>query len=976
MRIVIDMQGAQSLGSRNRGIGRYSTALAKAIIRNRGDHEVILALNASFPKTIDPIMSEFDKLLPQKNICVWQTPDSVCHQTPANNWRRKAAELIREAFLASLQPDIIYITSLFEGLGDDSVTSIGLFTQSIPTAVTLYDLIPLINRKLYLNKPAIEAWYENKLDHLRRADLLLAISDSSRQEGIHYLGFPIDMSVNVGTAADPQFQPIQVTSATELAVRDRYNLVHPFIMYTGGTDHRKNIEGLIRSYALLPKSFRKSHQLAIVCKVNRDVRKSLETLAKKHDLVEGEVILTGYVPEEDLILLYNLCKTFVFPSWHEGFGLPALEAMCCGAPVIGANTSSIPEVIGREDALFDPFDDTAIAEKLLHVLTDDNYRSELIRHGSEQAKKFSWDEGAKRAIVAFEKLLAKKALQQCNKLPTCRPKLAYVSPLPPECSGIADYSAQLIPELSRYYDIEVIVEQAEISDTWIKNNCAIRSVDWFINHADEFERVLYHFGNSQYHQHMFELLENIPGTVVLHDFFLSGIVAYMARHGFNPNGWDRELYHAHGYKALQGRYKTKDAIWKYPCNKSVIENALGIIVHSDFSKRLAEQWYGTEVADDWVVIPLLRFFATNADRRTARKRLGLPADAFVVCSFGLLGPSKLNDRLLAAWVTSPLARDVNCRLVFVGENHGGDYGSSLVRCIKNSPAASRIFITGWADADIYRSWLAAADVGVQLRSKSHGETSASVLDCMNYGLATIVNANGAIAELPNDAVWMLPDEFEDRDLVRALETLWNNECKRNELGQRAREFIETRHSPRLCAEQYQQAIEKYHQKAQFSQYNLVKTIATIENEPSFKLDWMIAAQTIAQNYPASAPNQLLVDISALVKSRINNVIKSDTCNVLAELIANPPEGFRVEPVYAIADKPDYYYARKFTLRFLNTPDSSLEDEPVETFSGDIFLRLAPFPHAALSQDAFSQHLRHIGVREITIQELNCFMPGC
>ena len=119
-------------------------------------------------------------------------------------------------------------------------------------------------------------------------------------------------------------------------------------------------------------------------------------------------MLTGFVPEEDLLVLYNLCKAFVFPSWHEGFGLPALEAMSCGRAVIGANTSSVPEVIGRDDALFDPMSDSSIAAKLEEVLTNDAFRSELERHGLEQAKRFSWDASAQRAIAAFEALHARK----------------------------------------------------------------------------------------------------------------------------------------------------------------------------------------------------------------------------------------------------------------------------------------------------------------------------------------------------------------------------------------------------------------------------------------------------------------------------------------------------------------------------------------------------------------------------------------
>ena len=143
MRIVLDLQGAQT-ESRFRGIGRYTMSLAKAIVRNRGEHEIILALSGLFPDTIEPIRAEFDGLLPQENIRVWHAPGPVKECQPGNEWRREVAERIREAFLASLRPDIIHVFSLFEGYVDDAVTSIGVFDQATPVSITLYDLIPLI----------------------------------------------------------------------------------------------------------------------------------------------------------------------------------------------------------------------------------------------------------------------------------------------------------------------------------------------------------------------------------------------------------------------------------------------------------------------------------------------------------------------------------------------------------------------------------------------------------------------------------------------------------------------------------------------------------------------------------------------------------------------------------------------------------------------------------------------------------------
>ena len=175
----------------------------------------------------------------------------------------------------------------------------------------------------------------------------------------------------------------------------------PFLMYTGAIDHRKNIEGLIRAGARLAPALRRAHQLAIVCAVQPHHRSALEQLAHAHGLAGSELVLTGFVAEDDLARLYNLCTAFVFPSWHEGFGLPALEAMACGRAVIGANTSSVPEVIGRGDALFDPHDEADMAERMAQVLGDAAFRAQLEHHGLERPRRFSWEATADRALQAM-----------------------------------------------------------------------------------------------------------------------------------------------------------------------------------------------------------------------------------------------------------------------------------------------------------------------------------------------------------------------------------------------------------------------------------------------------------------------------------------------------------------------------------------------------------------------------------------------
>ena len=259
-------------------------------------------------------------------------------------------------------------------------------------------------------------------------------------------------------------------------------------------------------------------------------------------------------------------------------------------------------------------------------------------------------------------------------------------------------------------------------------------------------------------------------------------------------------------------FSSFNAVWRYPCNLGVLQKALGVVVHSENSRLLASHWYGEGMADDWAIIPSLRIPVFDIDRAEARRKLKLGDDDFVVCSFGLLGLTKLNYQLLNGWFASALAKNADCVLVFVGENEDINYGAQLLKTIKKNDLYHRVGITGRVSADTFGHYLSAADVAVQLRTLSRGETSRAVLDCMSYGLPTIVNANGSMADLPDYGVWKMQDEFVEADLVEALETLWRDPFRRQQLGARARESILTRHAPRSCADQYAQFIETIYKK--------------------------------------------------------------------------------------------------------------------------------------------------------------------
>jgi glycosyltransferase involved in cell wall biosynthesis len=567
-----------------------------------------------------------------------------------------------------------------------------------------------------------------------------------------------------------------------------------------------------------------------------------------------------------------------------------------------------------------------------------------------------------RAADLWTGIDATAAERRAAAPPAARPRLAYISPLPPEQSGIADYSAELAPELARFYDVELIVAQERVADSRL-DGLPRRSVDWFRSHADQFDRLLYHFGNSHAHQHMFELVRAHPGVVVLHDFFFSGVLDNLEREGYLAQGFLHALYESHGYSGLLDHQKKgrNPSIWKYPLNKGVLDNAAGVIAHSAYPKELAEHWYGPGAAAGWRTVPLLRGkpqgSATPQARAAARARLKLAPGDYLVCSFGMLGHIKLNEELLDAWLASPLAADRACRLVFVGANDPAAYGAAVLRKIAAAGAGERIAITGFVDAATYADYLAACDCAVQLRSSTRGETSAAVHDCLLYGVPTIVNAHGATAAIDQRLLVKLADRFTGDELAGALARVRDDAALRGQLSRAALAHMEAGHAPAHVARLYADAIEHFALHGEHARYRAVVTAAA-PLCPDTELQAL--ARAIAFNRAPRAPRQLLVDVSAVVQSDLRTGIQRVVRSVLLALIADPPPGYRIEPVFSHGGNRSYQYARRFGLALVGETGLALEDAPIELRPGDIFLGLDLFTNGTAQNQALLHSMRERG----------------
>ncbi|MBZ9744872.1 glycosyltransferase [Mesorhizobium sp. CO1-1-7] len=320
-------------------------------------------------------------------------------------WRKTASEKIFEAFTDSLHADVVHISSLFEGFSDHSASSIHELSGSSLIATTLYDLIPYIYRDMYLpSGTPSEKFYFEKIEHLKRTDICLAISQYTADEAISILSLNKEKVFNISGSTSDEFRRLVPFNKNKIG--KKFSLDRELVLYTGGVDYRKNIERLFGAFAALPPDVRRRHMLGIVGKTAETPAKQIRSRAYSLGLTDQDFRIFGYVSDQDLVELYNICRLFVFPSWHEGFGLPALEAMKCGAPTIASGTTSIPEVVGWDKALFDPMDERSISDKMLAALTDDGFRAELSRRGMDRAHLFSWDRSAEKAIKTFESVLS------------------------------------------------------------------------------------------------------------------------------------------------------------------------------------------------------------------------------------------------------------------------------------------------------------------------------------------------------------------------------------------------------------------------------------------------------------------------------------------------------------------------------------------------------------------------------------------
>lgn len=235
--------------------------------------------------------------------------------------------------------------------------------------------------------------------YCRKADSIVAVSKLVKSDIVKYIGINEDKIKAIYEAANKIFGPIK-DQDTLMAIKEKYNLPDRFILYVGGIFPSKNFSGLVKAFYNLKKEG--PYNLVVVGSKRWKFEKDFKLISKLD--LDDDIHFTGRVPQMDLPAFYNLAEMFVFPSLYEGFGIPILEAMACGCPVIASKTGALPEIAGNAAAFIDPYDIDEMSATMHKVLADEDFRQDLIEKGYKQVKKFSWEKCAKEIIEAFREL--------------------------------------------------------------------------------------------------------------------------------------------------------------------------------------------------------------------------------------------------------------------------------------------------------------------------------------------------------------------------------------------------------------------------------------------------------------------------------------------------------------------------------------------------------------------------------------------
>jgi glycosyltransferase involved in cell wall biosynthesis len=280
------------------------------------------------------------------------------------------------------------------------------FFYPIKNVVTILDVIPLLYPETE-RFPNRLYWKIQIPVAIKKADIIITISRSAKKDICQMFNVSENKIKVVYLCYNERMKPIDASDRILKKVKEKYHLPDKFILFVGTIQPRKNLDKLFRAYALLKNGNKINNSKLVICGRFGWFYKPLLNLLNELK-IKKDIKFLNFIPDSELPYIYSLAELFVYPSQYEGFGLPVLEAMACGVPVITSNSSSLPEVAGNSAIKIDPRDTQGLSDSIRQVLFNEKIKNTLVKRGLEQAKKFSWGKCAKETLKIYEKIYNEK----------------------------------------------------------------------------------------------------------------------------------------------------------------------------------------------------------------------------------------------------------------------------------------------------------------------------------------------------------------------------------------------------------------------------------------------------------------------------------------------------------------------------------------------------------------------------------------
>lgn len=380
MRIGIDIS---AFTINHTGVANYSLSLLKNILRIDKNNKYLLFAFASSNEAVRKLNETSLDMFPNVELKIYRLNSGILRRV----WN----------FIPFIPADFLYRKIDFLHLSD----MVFLPLRKIPTIATIYDMTPALFPEFHF---ARNISFHNKRNKFiaKKSRLVITLSENSKQDIISLLGIPSRKIRVIYGAANSSLKPI--SNKTYIGkVLNKYHLRESnYVLFMGSLEPRKNVEGILEAFSLIRNKIISSFQIVLIGQKAwgwTGIKKTIKRLN-----LDSQVVVTGYVPSEDLPVIINGARMLAYPSFYEGFGLPVLEAMSCGTPVITSNTSSLPEVVGKYGHMVDPKDYATLSQYMLKIINNQKFYNLLSKKALERSKAFSWKAAAEKTLNAYEEM--------------------------------------------------------------------------------------------------------------------------------------------------------------------------------------------------------------------------------------------------------------------------------------------------------------------------------------------------------------------------------------------------------------------------------------------------------------------------------------------------------------------------------------------------------------------------------------------